>query len=68
MIIAIKFDFHWDGGIMITWKCLYKLDKEELSGIVNDIENGESYTVSGWEETYPTDDDILKYAARCGVR
>lgn len=53
---------------MITWKCLYKLDKEELSGIVNDIENGESYTVSGWEETYPTDDDILKYAARCGVR
>ena len=23
---------------------------------------------SGWEDTYPTDDDILKYAARCGVR
>ncbi len=53
---------------MITWKCLYKLDGEELRGIVNDIQNGESYTVSGWEDTYPTDDDILKYAARCGVR
>ncbi len=26
---------------MITWKCLYKLDKEELAGIVNDIKNGE---------------------------
>ena len=53
---------------MITWKCLYKLDKEELAGIVNDIKNGESYTVSGWEDTYPTDNDILKYAAGCGVR
>lgn len=30
---------------MITWKCLYKLDSEELTGIVNDIKNGESYTV-----------------------
>lgn len=30
------------GDNMITWKCLYKLDKEELSGIVNDIKNGES--------------------------
>lgn len=53
---------------MITWKCLYKLDKEELSGIVNDIKSGESYTVSGWEDVYPTDNDILKYAARCDVR
>lgn len=53
---------------MITWKCLYKLDKEELARIVGDIKNGESYTVSGWEDTYPTDDDILKYASGCGVR
>ena len=53
---------------MITWKCLYKLDSEELTGIVNDIKNGESYAVSGWEDTYQIDDDILKYAARCGVR
>lgn len=53
---------------MITWKCLYKLDGEELTRIVNDIMNGESYTVSGWEDIYPTDDDILKYAAKCGVR
>lgn len=53
---------------MITWKCLYKLDKEELSGIVNDIKSGESYTVSGWEDIYSTDNDILKYAAVCGVR
>lgn len=53
---------------MITWKCLYKLDKEELIGIVNDIMSGESYTVSGWEDIYPTDNDILKYAAGCGVR
>lgn len=51
---------------MITWKCLYKLDKEELREIVNDIKNGENYTVSGWEDIYPTDYDILKYAARCG--
>lgn len=65
---ARKFDFHREGSIMITWKCLYKLDKEELSGIVNDIKNGESYTVSGWEDTYPTDNDILKYAVGCGVR
>lgn len=53
---------------MITLKCLYKLDGEELRGIVSDIQNGESYTISGWEDTYLTDDDILKYAARCGVR
>lgn len=53
---------------MITWKCLYKLDKEELAGIVNDIMNGESNTVSGWEDTYPIDNDILKYAVGCGVR
>ncbi len=32
---------------MLTWKCLYKLDKEELAGIVNDIKNGESYTIPG---------------------
>lgn len=55
-------------GKMITWKCLYKLDGEELRGIVNDIKSGESYTVSGWEDTYSTDDDILKYAARCEVK
>lgn len=53
---------------MITWKCLYKLDSEELRGIVNDIKNGESYTVLGWENTYPTDDEILKYASGCCVR
>ena len=53
---------------MIAWKCLYILDGEELRGIVNDIKNSESYTVSGWEDTYPTDDDILKYAAGYGVR
>lgn len=53
---------------MITWKCLYKLDGEELAGIVDGIKNGESYTVLGWEDIYPTDDGILKYAARCGVR
>ena len=33
---------------MITWKCLYKLDKEELGGILDDIKNGKSYTISGW--------------------
>ena len=53
---------------MITLKCLYKLDSEELTEIVNDIKNGKSYTVLGWEDTYLTYDDILKYAARCGVR
>jgi hypothetical protein len=53
---------------MITWKCLYKLSREELTEIVNNIKNGESYTVLGWEDTYPTNDDILKYAAGCGVR
>ena len=47
---------------------MYKLDKEELVGILGDIKNGKSYTISGWEDTYPTDNDILKYAARCGVR
>ena len=41
---------------MITWKCLYKLDTEELAGILNDINNGESYTV-----------DIIKYATICGL-
>ncbi len=53
---------------MLTWKCLYKLDTEELSEIVRDIKGGESGTVSGWEDTYPTDKDILDYAFRCGVR
>ncbi len=52
---------------MIT-KCLYKLDREELVGIVNDIKNGESYTVLGWEDAYPTDNDISNYSAGCGVR
>ena len=32
---------------MITFKCLYKLTKEEVHGIVFDIKNGKSYTVSG---------------------
>ena len=53
---------------MITWTCLYKLDGEELRGIVNDIKKGESYTLLGWEDVYPTDGDILKYAAGCGVK
>ncbi len=53
---------------MLTWKCLYKLNREELSDIVRDIKGGESYTVNGWEDTYPTDNDILEYADRCGVR
>lgn len=53
---------------MIAWKYLYKLDGVELRGIVNDIKNGESCTVSEWQDTCPTNDDILKYAARCGVR
>lgn len=37
---------------MITFKCLYKLTKEEVRGIVFDIKNGKSYTVSGWEDYY----------------
>ena len=52
---------------MITWKCLYKLDREELSGIVNDIKNGNSYTVIGWEDTYPTDNQIIDYANKLGI-
>lgn len=32
---------------MITWKCLYKLDREELTAIVNDIHSGGSYIVEG---------------------
>ena len=55
------------GMKMITWKCLFKLNKEELAEVVNDIKNGESYTVFGWEDVYPTDKDILKYATRCGI-
>ena len=35
---------------MITWKCLFKLNKEELSNIVSDIRNGQSYTIIGWED------------------
>lgn len=46
---------------MITWKCLYKLSKEELEMLQNDINNGISYTVAGWEDVYPTDDEILDY-------
>ena len=52
---------------MITWKCLYKLDREELYGIVNDIKNGNSYTVIGWEDTYPTDNQIIDYAKKFGI-
>lgn len=33
---------------MITWKCLYKLDGEKPREIINDIDNGGSYTVLGW--------------------
>lgn len=53
---------------MITWKCLFKLDKDELSGLVSDIRNGESYTVADWEDVYPTDNDILEYAAKYGIK
>ena len=52
---------------MITWKCLYKLNREELTGIVDDIRNGNSYTVIGWEDVYPTDKQILDYAMNYGV-
>ena len=52
---------------MITWKCLFKLNGEELAGIVSDIRIGESYTVVGWEDIHPTDKDILEYAAGCGI-
>lgn len=51
---------------MITWKCLFKLSKEELDEIVNNIKNGDSYTVNGWEDTYPTNEDILNYAKNFG--
>lgn len=33
-------------NILITRKCLFKLDKEKLAGIVNDIKSDESFTVS----------------------
>ena len=48
---------------MITFKCLYKLTKEEVQGIVFDfdIKNGKSYTVSGWEDYYATDADIIEH-------
>ena len=46
---------------MITFKCLYKLTKEEVAGIVFDIKNGKSYTVLGWENYYATDADIIEY-------
>lgn len=46
---------------MITWKCLYKLSKEELAILQNDINNGISYNVVGWEDVYPTDNEILDY-------
>ena len=46
---------------MITFKCLYKLTKEEVRGIVFDIKNGKSYTVLGWEDYYATDADIIEY-------
>ena len=46
---------------MITFKCLYKLTKEELYGIVLDIKNGKSYTVPGWEDYYATDTDIIEH-------
>lgn len=52
---------------MITWKCLFKLNKEELAEIVDDIKKGESYTVIGWEDVYHTDKDILKYATGCEI-
>ena len=47
---------------MLTWKCLFKLTQEELQNIINDINNGISYTVKGWEDTYPTDSEIISYA------
>lgn len=52
---------------MITWKCLFKLNKEELCGIVDDIRHGNSYTVIGWEDVYPTDKQILDYAMNYGI-
>lgn len=52
---------------MITWKCLYKLNREELTGIVEDIRNENSYTVIGWEDVYPTDKQILDYAMNFGI-
>lgn len=46
---------------MITFKCLSKLTKEEVEGIVFDIKNGKSYTVLGREDYYATDADIINY-------
>ena len=56
-----KLKFSLGGMDMITFKCLYKLTKEEVQGIVFDIKNGKSYTVSGWEDYYVTDADIIEY-------
>lgn len=47
---------------LITWKCLKKLNKEELSNLIEDINNGISYTVNGYEDIYPTDEEILEFA------
>jgi hypothetical protein len=47
---------------LITWQCLKKLNNEELLNLVTDINNGTSYTVDGYEDIYPTDEEILDYA------
>lgn len=47
---------------IITWKCLRKMSAAELQDVVGIIQDGEvDYNQPGWEDVYPTNDDILEY-------
>lgn len=47
---------------LMTWKCLNKLTEQELKEVQDEIRRGViNYNVIGWEDIYPTNQDILNF-------
>jgi len=47
---------------LMTWKCLNKLSEQELKEVQDEIRQDViNYDVKGWEDIYPTNQDILNF-------
>lgn len=45
---------------VLTWKCLLKLNHNELKDVLLDIDSY-SFENEGWEEVYPSKIEVLEY-------
>ena len=45
----------------ITWKCLLKLNKDELKETLNEIQSGMVYDSDGWDDVYADNESIIGY-------